>query len=142
MKGYTLVELIIVLAIIGTVAAVAVPSYQAILKSGDARHAALVYADALREAQNRAKLMEFDTAWGTAIVNQSVVVFSGASYAARTAARDKTYVLPNVTVTGATSTVFTKFAGAPSAIATTTFANAYASTTVTLTSGGGVEFNP
>ncbi len=143
MRGFTLTELIVVLAIVGALVSVTAGSYQAVLKAGDARHAALVYVDALREAQNRAKLMEQGTGWGATIVPPNVIVFSGTSYESRAAARDKRYALPGgVTITGATTTVFATFSGAPDRIATTTFANAYASTTVTLTSGGGIEFKP
>ncbi len=144
MRGYSLIELIVVISIIGILAVVTTTSYQAVLKTGDAKHAALIYVDALREAQNRARLMEFDTAWGATILNNSnVVVFSGATYATRTAARDKTYVLPSgVTATGATTTLFAKFTGNAASVSTTTFANRYATTTVTITSGGGVEFKP
>ena len=141
MQGFTLTELLVTLAITLAIGSIVVTPYQNVLKTADASHAAFVYTDALREAQGRALQMEHDTAWGLAIVGNTTVVFSGASYAARVTSRDKVYALPSsITVTGGTSTIFAKFTGVPSAVSTTTFSNTFASSSVFITSGGSIVF--
>jgi prepilin-type N-terminal cleavage/methylation domain-containing protein len=139
--GYSLVEVLIVLSIITITGTVALTQYRALQKSGDTHHAAVVYANALREAQNRAMTQDNNSAWGATIVGGNVVIFSGTSYATRTTSRDLTYWLPtSVTATGTTATLFTKTTGLPDAAATTTFTTTYETSVTTVSAGGAVGY--
>ena len=95
MKGFSVIEIIIVIAIISMVGSVSMVTYSTMKKVGDTKHATYVFVDALKEAKNKAKMMDHDTDWGVNIVNTTVVVFSGASYLTRISNQDKIYTIPN-----------------------------------------------
>ena len=142
-RGYSLPELLVVLAIVAVIGSVVVSGYRAVRLVGDARHAGFIVSDALHEAQNRALNEEYDSAWGETIAGGNVVVFSGATYATRTSSRDHTYPLPSsITAAGTTEVDFAKFTGVPAAAATTTLSNAYGTSTVTVSTGGAISHMP
>lgn len=139
-KGFSLLEIIIVMAILAILGSIALNSYKPMLETGHPISAAQAYGNALREAKGRANNMLDDTAWGARVTSDSIIVFSGASYAARVSSRDKTTSIPSVQVAGPTEIVFAKFTGLPSTTGTTTFSNAYASTTVSTNTAGIINF--
>ncbi len=143
MRGFTLVEMVITLAIIATTLGLVVTSYKTIGQTRTVVDASRVYAYALREASMRAASMEYDSAWGTKIATSTVTVFSGATYATRTAARDHIYSIDSsVTFSGSTESDFAKFTGLPGAAGTTTIGNGLSTSTVTVGAGGAVGFTP
>ena len=140
MRGFTLIELLVVIGIMSIVAGFVMSTYVEVRKAGEPSRAGAIYANALREAQLRALNMQEDTSWGLTVTDNRVIVFSGSTYSGRVVARDKSYQLPHgVTITGPTNILFAKFTGLSSNISTTTFANAYASSSVFITSGGGIN---
>ncbi len=136
-RGYSLIELVIVLAIFGVVAIIGAASYGNSRNAQAARQNAYVYSDALKEATLKAKAMESDTAWGVSVGQNSVTVFSGATFADRMVARDIDYAISDkALVSGITEVVFAKFTALPSTTGTTTFANAYATSSVYISPNG------
>ena len=118
--------MIVVIGIISIVGSISLVTYNTLRYVGDARHAAYVFVDALKEAQNKAKIMEYDTAWGVKVNTADAVVFSGASYSGRETSRDKVYIIPkDLIISGPTEIVFAKFTGLPNTSGTTTFSNAF-----------------
>lgn len=138
MRGFSLVEIIIVTAIIGIVSSIAVASYKSSRTSGEPRRNAYVFADSLRDASLRAIAMENDTSWGARLGSTSVTVFSGGSYAGRVTSRDKVYSIgqSTTTITGIIEVVFSKYSGIPNTSGTTTFSNIYASSSVYISPNG------
>lgn len=140
-KGFSLIEMIVVISIISIVGSISLVTYNTLRYVGDARHAAYVFVDALKEAQNKAKIMEYDTAWGVKVNTVDTVVFSGASYSGRETVRDKVYTLPNnLTISGPTEIVFAKFTGLPDTSGTTTFSNAFGVSSVFISNSGVINF--
>jgi len=139
-RGFSLPELIISIAIITIVAGVAISSYSSIRGVNDPQRAVYVYANTLREASRKARLMEYDSAWGVRLGSTSATLFSGATYATRVASRDVSYdfsLSGPITASGQTSdVVFLPLTGLSSTTGTTTFSNAIASSSVYLWTGG------
>lgn len=130
-KGFTLLELIIVMAIIATLGTVVVTLYGSVRQTGSAKYGSYIVLDAMKEAQIKAKMMEQDSAWGVKTTNASAIVFSGNSYALRTSSLDRVYNLPSgVVVSGLSEVVFAKFSGTPNTTGTTTLVSTAATSSV------------
>ena len=143
MRGHTLIELLIVMAIIGILAGVFVTGYKGVQNLRDPIQATRTYQYALADASDRARMMDSDSAWGVEITAGKIVTFSGTSYAARITANDKLYSLPStVSTTGITDVLFAKFTGTPSVTGTTSFATALSTSSVIILPSGAFDHLP
>jgi prepilin-type N-terminal cleavage/methylation domain-containing protein len=143
MRGYSLIELLIVVGLIGLISGVVVTAYKSTLNVQSPRSAALALYVSLADASLRARSMQQDSAWGVEVLTDKVVTFKGTVYATRDTTQDRTLLLPSqITITGVTDTVFSKFTGLPSSIGTTTFKTTFASSSVYLLSSGMVTYTP
>jgi prepilin-type N-terminal cleavage/methylation domain-containing protein len=141
MKGFSLIEMLVVLAIIGIIGSISVVTFNTMRKVGDAKHAAYVYVDSLKEAKNMAKMMKYDTNWGVKVNESDTVVFNGPSYSGRESAHDSQYVIPsNLNISGVTEIVFSKFTGLPDVFGTTTFSNDFGTSSVYISGEGAVSY--
>lgn len=141
MKGFSLIEILVVLGILGIVGSISVVTYNTMRKVGDVKHATYVFVDALKEAKNKAKIMEYNIDWGVNLSNTDIVVFGGSSYSGRDTSKDKTFDIPDgLTITGPTEIVFSKFTGLPTISGDIIFSNDFGSSTVSLSSGGTVSY--
>lgn len=141
MKGFSIIEIIVVIAIISIVGSVSVVTYNTMRKVGDTKHAAYVFVDALKEAKNKAKMMDNNTDWGVKINLTDITVFSGSSYNTRNSNQDKTYEIPpNLTISGPTEIVFSKFSSLPNTFGTTTFGNAFGTSSTYVLEAGVIGY--
>lgn len=120
MRGFTLVELILSVGILSMLAGLSLPLYASFYNRTNLDSTADQVAHALRRAQGFSRSANGDTTWGVRLQSGSVVVFKGASYAARDVDYDETISLNNITPSGVSEVVFTKLYGAPSATGTVT----------------------
>lgn len=120
-NGFTLLELILSITVIGLVASVALPVSRSFQVRNDLDIAAATAAQTLRRAQVRSQGMDNDTTWGVRASSGSIILFRGASYAARDATFDEVFDVPStITPSGTTEFVFTKFTGNPTTTGTLT----------------------
>lgn len=121
MRGFTLVEILLALGILGLMLAVAQPSYSLFLATMGAQDAEAVYVQTLRRAQLLSEAGEGDSAWGVRISTSSILLYKGSSHASRDTAYDEAFTsATQFSVSGLTDVVFTKFTGFPNAAGTTT----------------------
>lgn len=119
--GFTLIEVMLAIVLIGMLAGVGVPVYQSMQSRNDLDIAASAAAQNLRRAQVLSQSVDGDSTWGTRIQTGSVVVFKGASYASRDPNYDETFdIASSITVSGLAEVVFSKLAGLPQTTGTVT----------------------
>ncbi len=120
--GFTLIEVLLALALITILLGFSAPMYQAFQTKQHLLSAAEMTAQALRRAQALAEASDGDASWGVSTASGNVVLYQGASYAARDASYDETYELPDsVVASGLSEIVFTRFTGLPTTIGSMTF---------------------
>ncbi len=139
MKGFSIIEIIVVMALISIVGSISVVTYNTMRQLGDVKHASYVLVNALKEAKNKAKMMQADTDWGVNITSTDVIVFNGSSYTNNFS--EKSYDIPNnLTIEGLTEIVFSKFTGLPTSYGTTTFSNDFGTSSVYVLEGGAIGY--
>jgi prepilin-type N-terminal cleavage/methylation domain-containing protein len=117
--AFTLIEILLSLSVIAILAGVLAPVYLSFQTRNDIDIAAGAVTRTLRRAQQLSFNSEGDSAWGMNLASGEVVLFKGASYAARDSAYDEIFSIPtNISFTGTSSVVFSKFYGLPGAATT------------------------
>lgn len=122
MKGFTIIELIISMAVFTIVAIAAFPAYHAFQANSDFNSGFYTVVDVARRAQELSRAIDSNSGWGMAIrPNHQVVLFRGTTYALRNSSSDQIFMIPlDVTSTGMSEIDFSSFWGYPSATGTIT----------------------
>lgn len=141
MKGFTLLEVLLSLALISLIIGMGAPLYQSFQVRNDLHVSVVTLANALRRAETLARGGDGDTSWGVHIESGAITVFRGASFSVRDAAYDETFTVPtSISPSGMLEFVFSRFTGFPSASGTTTLTSSIGETrTVTVNTKGMVE---
>jgi len=141
-RGFTLVEMLIVLALLGAIAAVGIPVYYTIQGRNDADVAVQSIALSLRRAQLLSEGSSGDSVWGVHMATGTVTVFRGASYASRATSFDEVNDLsPAITASGVNDVTYSKVYGLPSATGTMLLTSkADGTRTITINTKGGVSY--
>ena len=118
-KGFTLIEIIIVIAVIGILAVVGFISYISLQRSVEMESTAKQIVDTLREAQNKAMSIEELDNWSVHFESGEFVLFKGSDYATSTT-KEVNGLSPAVQITnltlngGGNDVVFDKLEGTTS----------------------------
>ncbi len=103
--------------------------------------AALTVVEGVRHAQANAQAGKDGSAWGVAFLADTIIVFKGAQYAERDAARDQVVALPpGVSVTGVSEIGFSGIVGANAMPGTVMLANAYGEKHIVINEKGVVTY--
>lgn len=120
--GYTLLEVLLVVAVFGAISLFSVPVYQAATSRADIRTVATHTAQSARRAQLLAQASDGDSEWGIFIQSGSLTLFRGATFATRNTAFDEVYNFPtSIVPSGVAEVVYSKVHGLPSTTGTITY---------------------
>lgn len=140
-KGFTLLELLLSVAIIGLLAGLSLPVYRTLLSKNDLDITAAVTASSLQRAQTLSQAVDTDTTWGVNVQNNNIVIFKGASFAARDTTFDETFSVPvSISIGGTTEIVFAKLTGLPQTTGTVSLSSESDSRSVTINAKGMVDY--
>ena len=118
LSGFSLIEIVLVVAIVGLLTAIGAPIYQSLSNINELDVATNLLVQDLYRAQSYSRNVAHDDSWGVAINGQIISLFEGASYAARNAAFDDNYSVPgSISLSGSSQLVYAKLSGLPSGAA-------------------------
>jgi len=107
-------EVLVAIAIISILSAISIGGYFTFKKGTDVSLGEQKVANAIREAQGKARAMTNDDAWGIDISTSRALIFKGTSFAGRTQSYDINVPLQGLTsVSGDTQITFAKLTGLP-----------------------------
>ncbi|MCA9375762.1 MAG: prepilin-type N-terminal cleavage/methylation domain-containing protein [Candidatus Doudnabacteria bacterium] len=116
-SGFTLLEILLAVAIVGVVIGIGIPVYGTFKVRNDLNLASVAVAQNMRRAAVLARGSSGDSDWGLAVVDGTITVFRGDSFALRNIEEDEVTPLPgNVSASGMTEVVFSKGTGLPESI--------------------------
>lgn len=141
-RGFTLVEIVLSLAVIALIAGFGVPVYQEYQTRNDLDISASTIAQSLRRAQTLAQAGSGDAPWGLYVQSDMITLFQGESYVLRDSNFDETFSVPGVIApTGIHEVVFAKFSGEPNTTGTITLTSSSNETrNITINLKGAVDF--
>lgn len=141
-RGFTLLEILLVVATISIIAGFSIPVYASFQIKNDLDIGANTVASSFRRAQILALASDGDSQWGVKVQSGSIVVFQGASYAARNSVFDEIFTVPTViTPSGLGEVVFDRLTGQALSTGTVTLtASSGVVRTIALTSKGTVTY--
>lgn len=140
--GFTLLEILLSIATITIIAGISIPVYLSFQVRNDLDIAALEIAQSARRAQTLSKAVDGDTSWGIKIQLGSLLLFRGASYAARNTNFDEVFPVPtSIVPSGLSELVFTKFTGLPQVTGVITLtSNTNETRNITINAKGAVSY--
>ncbi len=110
--GFSLIELLLSVAIIAMIGAMGAPLYQAFQNRNDLYIAALLSTQNLRRAQVLSQASEGDSDWGVHLETGLITLFKGSDYDSRDTDYDeRSNIGQSVSITGDTEIIFSKHFG-------------------------------
>lgn len=141
-KGFTLVEAVLVIFLIGFLAGIAVPFYNKFQNSNNIELAAMELSQALRRAQILSQASSLDSNWGVYLSTGKITIFKGNNYLSRDSKYDENYPINNlIQISGLQEVVFNKFYSNTSNTGVINFnINANTSQAITINSRGTIDY--
>lgn len=113
-SGFTLVEMMLVVSVVAALGGISAPIYQSFQIKNDLDVVTNNVAQTLKRAQVLSQASDGDAAWGVKAQSGSLVLFKGATFAARDAAYDEIFDIPGtIAPSGVTEFNFAKMTGLP-----------------------------
>jgi len=140
-NGYTLIELMLVIAIIAVITTVGLPIYAALQNSNGLDVTVNTLVQDLYQAQIFSRYEIDNSAWGVAIVGQTITFYAGSSYVSRNTAYDNVFTMPvTIRTSGLSEVDFSKLNGLPATNGTFSLATSGITRTVIINSVGMVDY--
>ncbi len=139
--GFTLIELIVTIAMLTTLAGIAIPVYNTFFTSSELNLATEGVVRMLRRAQTYSRGSNFDSGWGVRVQVGSATLYKGSSYATRDTSYDENILIASsMTPSGISEISFSKLTAQPNTTGTITFANQTETRTITVNAKGTVSY--
>jgi len=120
--GFTLIEIMLSLAIISLIAATGIPIFQSFQNRNELDIATVTFAQSLRRAQILSRASDGDTSWGMYVQPGDITLFKGLSYVGRDNTFDEVFTIPiSIVASGTQEYVFSRFTGLPQSVGSLTF---------------------
>jgi type II secretory pathway pseudopilin PulG len=141
-KGLTLVEILLSVTMMTSIATLGMVAFRSLQVRNDLDTAVTITIQSLRRAQVLAQSADSDNTWGVRLQTSNIILFKGASYAARLSAFDETFTIsPVITFSGVTEVVYSKVFGEPNTSGTLTLSSLDSeSRTISINSKGMLDF--
>lgn len=141
-RGFTLVEVLLSVAVIAVLAGISAPVFSRLMTKNDLDTAVVSLAQSWRRVQELSMANDGDSVWGVKVAAGSITLFKGGSYAGRDTGYDETFDLPStISVSGAAMEVtFNKLTGTPSATGTVSLTSFGDTRTLNINSKGTVSY--
>lgn len=114
MKGFSLIELLLAVSIVGILAVTAVPVFRGLLSENDLAIGRMMLSQAARRAEANARAMKDDSDWGMYAASGRAVVFKGNDFSSRDETQDAAFALPSSIKFPETTVIFSRFTALPS----------------------------
>lgn len=136
-----MLEALLSIAIIAVLAGVSLPFYLSFQTTNDLDTSAQSIVQMLHRAEVYSRGVKQDSTWGVAVSAHSLVLFKGASYAARTPTFDEQLQLSQaITASGLSEVVFAKDTAAPNTTGSVMLTTHNNTRTITLNAKGMVQY--
>lgn len=141
-SGFTLVEVLISVAIIGMLTAISLPVSELFVRRNDLDIAAQNLVSTLRRAQTYARSVNHDSDWSVKVQQSSVTLFRGTNFGSRNTDYDETFnLVGTITPTGLAEVQFTKLNATPNTAGTITLSSTTNDIrTITINAKGAVTY--
>lgn len=140
-KGFTLIEIIITVAIVGLLAGISFSSYVYFGGKTDLDTAAQTVVETLRRAQLNAQGMKLDDDWGVKLQNNQAIIFKGNNFTTRNASYDEiNSYATSVSNSGISEIYFNKNSGTPSTTGAISLKGKDRSINISINSYGKIDY--
>lgn len=141
LSAFTLIEVLLAVALLSAISILLLPVGQEYLNKSEMDNATTIITQTIRSAQANAKSGKADSEWGIRIVDSSIVLFQGASYASRNLDADLTNSWSDrFSVSGINEIVFSRIDGNPSTTGTISLNGFDLSVNITINSKGNLLY--
>jgi GxxExxY protein len=141
-RGFTIIELLIVIAIVAIIGGTTIPLGANFLVRSHVENKTNELVSSLRTAQLNTISGKEDSQWGVNITSTQIILFAGASYAARDSTFDQIFSIPGSVTITTDEIIFSKLTGDPDATASLTVsAGGAGNSTVSVNEVGTVDVN-
>ncbi len=146
-KGFTMIEILIVLAIIAIMIAVVLPSFSQMRKNEVLKSAVEDVASAINKAKSQSQSSIDSSEYGVHFETNQAVIFSGTAYSAVAASNQRVAItspasITSITLSGGGSDIyFDRLSGEPNKTGTITISNGLTSKIITISATGSASTN-
>lgn len=139
--GFTLIEVLLTIAIMVLLLGLSLPVYQLLNVRSDLENAAFSIVQTARRAQALSEGVSQDSAWGVKVQTGSVTLYKGPGFASREQSADEqTALAPEVIASGLDDVNFAKVTGTTSNSGTISLSTRLENKNITVNEKGAIQY--